>query len=848
MHPPTQSEAERLFIELLDLEPAARAARLKETCGGQMHLQQEVQDLLQASDQAEAYFDALHQRLGLAGASPAWHPPAGPAYRMGQSLGAYSLTHLLGRGGMGEVWCAERTDGRYSGQVAIKLLAAPGALSRHSFEREAQHLARLSHPNIARLLDADATPQGQPYLVLEVVDGEPIDAHCDRQRLSIEQRVRLFLQVLDAIAHAHANLVVHRDIKPSNVRVTPQGQVKVLDFGVSKLITGDEPIAAAGAMPTLALALTPQYAAPEQIAGAAVTTATDVYALGLLLWALVAGRTPRSVHGFGSIAELRAAAQAEPGSLLDSAKRTGASPTLAEAARQRGITVGQFEQALRGDLDPVLRKAVAVEPGERYPLAGDFAQDLQRWLDHRPVLASLPSANHRLRLFVRRHSLGVAAGTTALLLLTVIAVQAMNYALTTARQSASIARERDRAEQVQRFLVSVFSSADPNQNKGVDITAREILDRATTRIGSEFSQQDATRADLTQVIGTIYGSLSEQALAQRLLEESLRLRESGAPGSAAHAETLVELARLVTIRGDYERAESLARQALRIRDRLGEPEGIVHAATELGMVLHRRDKLDQAEAHYRRALVLARAELASHPLTPRAMHTLGSLLAQRQQMDEAESLHQEGLELRRSLVGELHLDMIESHYNLALVQQQRGRHEQALQGHQRALEVIRTLMPQGHSDAQYMLNGMAQAHEKLGQKDLAQARYREALALIRRQFGDQHPNAAIVSLHLAQLLAAEGRADEAEPLLRAALATMAQAIPRSPRRLQAALALANIESSRGRYEAAESLLLAVHETAPTRNSATALAELYAASGRANAAGRYRDLAKATPSP
>lgn len=841
--PIPSGDAERIFLDLVEIEPHLRAARLDQICADRRELRREVQTLLDAAERSAGYFARLRRHLGLSdGGDDAPPAHANPA---GQTIGPYTLTRRLGRGGMGDVWLARRSDGRFDGQVAIKLLAAPGATTRHSFEREARHLARLAHPNIARLLDADATQEGRPFLVLEFVEGEPIDRYCDSRRLTIEQRVRLFLQVLAGIAHAHANLVVHRDIKPSNVWVTTQGEVKVLDFGISKLVAGDDTATDVAATQTLALALTPQFAAPEQVEGSAVTTATDVYALGMLLWSLVAGRTERSGRELRSMAQLRAAAGMEPGSLIGSACQGQSQQGLAELAWLRSVGIEPLRKLLRGDLDSVLRKAVAVDARERYATAGEFAQDLQHWLAHRPVAAGPPSAGRRLRLFVRRHRLGVAGGAVAALMLAVIVAQAVNYTLATARQSAVIARERDRAEQVQRFLVGVFASADPNESKGAEVSAREILDRATARIGSEFAGQDTTRADLTQVIGIIYGSLSEQALAQRLLEESLALRERSEPGSATHADTLTELARLVTIRGDYERAESLARHALEIRDALGEPTGIVHAAGELGMVLHRRDRLDEAERHYRRALALARAELGAHPLTPRALHTLGSLLEQRGQLDEAEQLHREGLELRRSLVGELHLDMIESHYNLAMVQYRRGQYELALQSHQRGLEVIRTVTPQGHSDAQYMLNGMAQAHEKLGQTAQAQAHYREALTLIRRQFGDDHPNAAIVRANLGRLLAATGQTDEAEPLLRSALDTMTRSIPLSPRRLQAAEALARIELARGRHDAAEALLLSAHQAAPTPASAGALVELYEAWGNVDKAAQFRALASGT---
>jgi serine/threonine protein kinase len=483
MHSPTDREAERIFVELLDLEPTQRGARLEQACAGNEAMRLEVQALLEACERSESYFEALRQRLGL----PADTPAVGPAGLSdgttgdpaGRSLGPYTLTHRLGRGGMGDVWCAQRTDGRFEGRVAIKLLAAPGAATRRSFEREARHLARLTHPNIARLLDAGAMPDGRPYLVLEFVEGEPIDRYCNGRRLTIDGRVRLFLQVLAGIAHAHANLVVHRDIKPSNVWVTPQGQGKVLDFGISKLIAGDETDVSGMATQTLALALTPLFAAPEQIEGTPVTTATDVYALGLLLWWLVAGCTPRSGRDARSLVELRELAGTEPGSLYDSVVRTRAPAALAETAQQRGVAVEEFRRTLRGDLDSVLRKAVAVDPRDRYPSAGDFALDLQRWLDHQPVAARPASAGYHLRMFVRRHrgSLAVAA-----LMLTAL-VTAYSYAVwqgIEARQQRDLATYQQwRAQTANEFLGFLITDLAAD---GRPVSMADLLDRGAAMV------------------------------------------------------------------------------------------------------------------------------------------------------------------------------------------------------------------------------------------------------------------------------------------------------------------------------------------------------------------------------
>jgi serine/threonine protein kinase len=372
----------------------------------------------------------------------------------GQTLGPYTLFSQIGQGGMGSVWLARRSDGRFERQAAVKFLniALAGRATEERFKREGSILGRLTHPHIAELLDAGISSDGQPYLILEYVDGSTIDQYCDQHRLDLEARVRLFLDVLAAVAHAHANLVVHRDIKPSNVLVTASGEVKLLDFGIAKLLQGEGQSGAATLLTHEGgSALTPQYAAPEQLTSRPVTTATDVYALGVLLYLLLSGRHPAG-SGLRSPAELVKA-------VLEREAPRASDPTTADniklIAERRDATPDKLRRQLRGDLDTIVGKALKKDPQERYASVTGFADDLQRYLKHEPISARPDTLAYRAAKFLRRNRTSVA--------LTTIAVALVIGSLSTGLLIAN--RERKIAEQR-------FAQVRQLANKFIDLDAR----------------------------------------------------------------------------------------------------------------------------------------------------------------------------------------------------------------------------------------------------------------------------------------------------------------------------------------------------------------------------------------
>ena len=472
----------------------------------------------------------------------------------GRRLGAYTLERPLGKGGMGTVWLARRSDGRYEGQAAVKLLnlALLDPVGSERFRREGTLLARLNHPNIARLLDAGVTGSGQPYLVLEYVEGTRLDRYCDERRLSPEARLRLFLDVLAAVSHAHANLIVHRDLKPSNILVTQDGTVKLLDFGIAKLLQEGQSEAEA---PTLTgvgeRVLTPEYAAPEQIRGEAVTIATDVYALGVLLYVLLAGRHPGGDAGRVAAEYLRGTLDTEP-------PRLSAAVTAPEA---RASSLERLRRLYAGDLDNILTKALRKRPEDRYATVDALAEDLRRHLNHEPVHARAESWGYRAAKFIRRHRAAVAAATVAILSL----VGATAFSLVQLQQAR---RQRDAAvaESRRRLAMADVQGVLAGDTRGAGGRALSVLERIELAEGMLRRKYRTEPAVVVELLAHLSGRLFDMNDMQghrRILDSALAIaRRADLPAHAALANCL----RVLSLAYDDQLDSAAAWLAAAVRD------------------------------------------------------------------------------------------------------------------------------------------------------------------------------------------------------------------------------------------------------------------------------------------
>ncbi len=467
-------------------------------------------------------------------------------------VGAYRLLRELGRGGMGAVWLAERVDGKLKRQVALKFPFA-GPNQRQLAERLARErdiLASLEHPNIARLYDADVTALGQPFLVLEYVDGMPINDYCDHHRLTIRERLVLFLQVLNAVQYAHTHLVIHRDLKPSNILINNDRVAQLLDFGIAKLISEGE--AKESALTQFGgRALTPDYASPEQISGGSITTACDVYSLAVVLYELLTGSRPYRSQRDSQVSLEAAIAAAD---VVAPSRALGDS----EAAQKRALTATQLERALRGDLDTIILKALKKKPGERYLTAAAFADDIERYLDNKAVVAQPDSAWYRVRKFTSRNRLAVGASF--------IVVVALGVGLIVALSQLRVARaEQKRAEDVKEFVASIFRSADPFFTGKQNMSATDLLAFARQRIDRELKAQPETAVELLTIVGESQLNLEQIDAAQATLTEAIKLGTASLGADDLNvAEAQARLAFLYVNERDYVAAKVLLASAMPI--------------------------------------------------------------------------------------------------------------------------------------------------------------------------------------------------------------------------------------------------------------------------------------------
>jgi eukaryotic-like serine/threonine-protein kinase len=514
-----------------------------------------------------------HRRLLAEGfLEPSLRPPL-PAPPVGQAVGAYSLRSEIGSGGMGSVWLAERSDGRYRGQVAVKLLNASrlGHQGEARFRREGTILARLRHPHIAHLVDAGVSPSGQPYLALEYVPGEPIDEYCDRRQLGIERRLRLFLDVLAAVSFAHSQLIVHRDLKPSNVLVREDGFVKLLDFGIAKLLEEDASGQEAALTADGEVMLTPEYAAPEQLTGGPVTTSTDVYGLGVLLYVLLTGQHPTSAGSTSPADRVRAIVHEEPARPSLAVGRQGGR-RLAAGAERRGLNPRRWSAALQGDLDNVLAKALKKRPAERYPSVAALADDLRRHLADLPVSARPDGLGYRALKFARRHRTAVALGALAAAALAAGLVGTVSQARRATRHAARADEEARRAvaqrdfallqlgrhEAVNELNTFLLSDAAP---EGKPFTTEDLLARAEEVVRAQEGEAAGIKVELLVQIGELYEYHGDFKKAGVPLAEAYALA-AAQPEPSTRARAACALSDVKRMSGDLDGADRLLKEGL----------------------------------------------------------------------------------------------------------------------------------------------------------------------------------------------------------------------------------------------------------------------------------------------
>ncbi len=766
---------EAIFQEALELPEEERAAFVARESGDDAGLRRELEALLNADDSAGAF---LEDPIFDGGISKLIRDQE-ESFKS-RKVGPYRLLKKIGEGGMSRVYLAVRDDDEYQKLVALKVI--PQDLDRDDLRRrfrtERQILASLDHPNIAKLLDGGTTADGLPYFVMDYIEGAPIDEYCERNRLSVIERLELFRTVCGAVQYAHQNLVVHRDIKASNILVTDDGIPKLLDFGIAKLLKPEAFAAPVEFTATRIRPMTPSYASPEQVRGRHITTATDVYSLGVLLYKLLTGTLPYELDKKTPREMEKAILEQEPErpSTVVSRMQTVATEMApgGDLEDAPSIQPAQLRRRLAGDLDNIAMMALRKEPQRRYASVEMLSEDVRLHIQGMPVLAHKDSLGYRASKFVRRNRLAIAVSAAFVALLVGFAATMTVQARRLALERDQAQRERDRAEEVVAFLQEIFSFSDPERTGSEEITAREILDRGRRRIDSELAGQPIIQASLMEAIGNVYKTLGLFDWAETSLRRALELRlEHLGKGDAQVAQSQDSLGELLRARGEYEEAEQLLRESLASRRRLFGDEHPLVAQSLLHLAQVSYDKseaYETAEQLFRQALeVMRRARGDDDPAVTEIQLQLGILLVQTGRFDEAESVFRAALETSRRVLGNDNPRTAQSVNNLAVFLGIRGRYQEALPLFQESLATRIRVLGEDHPSTGESLNNLGRLLRETGDLEGAEDLYRQGLGIWRTRFGEGSPKVAFMMNNLGVVLLEQGELDEAEELLRGAL-------------------------------------------------------------------------------
>jgi serine/threonine protein kinase/tetratricopeptide (TPR) repeat protein len=833
--PKTWDQVKEILAFALEQDPEVRSDFIRQACGEDAALRAEVESLLLHHARADSLLENFRAANVLSFPQDAM---------VGKRIGAYRIVREIGQGGMAVVYLGERDDQNYRKEVAIKMVK-PGIGTDQILQRflnERQTLAALDHSNIVKLLDGGSTEDGLPYLVMEYVQGIPIDQYCDSNQLSIDDRLRLFQDVCSAVQYAHQNLIIHRDLKPGNILITKEGLPRLLDFGIAKLLN-PECFQAPLVTQTAWRPMTPGYASPEQVRGDAVTSASDVYSLGVLLYEILTGDLPYRV-GDSSWREIeRLVCEQEPP--RPSTRVSADGERLKATAETRMAEPKQLVRLLRGDLDWITMKALEKDPARRYATAFEMSADIGRHLADEPVLARPASALYRGRKYVRRHPVGVTVTAGLVLLLA-------GFAVTQSFQLRRITRERDRANRITGFMEGMFKVSDPSEARGNSITAREILDKASNNIDTGLAQDPELQAQMMHVMGNVYRGLGLFPRAQSLFQRSADIqRRVLGPENAETLRSLDDWGWILNQLGHAVEAEKLQRETVATRRRVFGEENLdtLKSMSNLAWTLDREGNYAEAEhlerkvleirrrvvktddrdalatmnnlaatlgheGHYAEAERLKRTILDTrqrtigpeHPDTMTSMNNLAATLQQEGRYVEAEKLQRETLDMQRRILGLEHPDTLRSMNNLANSLVHEGHLAEALQLQQEVLSIKQRVLGPEHQDTLWAMRELAATLQAEGQYSQAEKLQRQTLEIQRRVLGPERPNTLSTMADLAATLNNEGRYSEAEDLQRQTVDAMRRVLgPQHPYTLETIDGLAETLDREGHYDEAEKL-------------------------------------------
>jgi len=856
MTPEHWAKVRTIFNEVVDSPGADRETILARACGSDGVLRREVEDLLASDERSE------EKLLGVIGGAVTEVVHGQHNRLLGQKIGAYRITGVLGYGGMGTVYEAERADSHFKQRVAIKLVQqmAVHPQLRSRLRAERQILASLNHPYIARLIDGGETGDNIPYLVIEHVDGRPIDVYCDENKLNVQQRIELFEKVCAAVDYAHRSLVVHRDLKPANILVTADGTPKLLDFGIAKLLNPDPAWNTVAVTRVQDRLLTPEHASPEQVLGKAITTASDVYALGVLIYELLGGRSPYANQNSTPLALERAICNADPPKVSSLFKtRVVQAPEAdgfnsEDVAARRSAGLQRLRKQLGGDVDEIILKAMRKEPEQRYATAGQLADDLKRHRLGEAVLARQGGRRYRAAKFVRRNALSVSLVSLVMVSLTAFSAALWNQTIKLDEQRARAERELKTQRETSAFLVNIFKSADPYKTDGAQYTVRELLDQAESKILLSLETEPEVRAVMLDSIAFAYLGQYMHEKAVPLLEKAVEIRRQRAdtepaalavsltnladglrgtsPTAAdryyreakalfekayglrakAVADVLVSMARLrQTGESELREAEKLLNEALGMYN-----ETVGMKSLEVGEVFAHLANVRMWDGEWTEAeklLQQATAIFSEQHLArtnPNYFTTLGLLGYAKLQLgslSEAEKLINESLELQRQVFGNVNPMVATALQNLAVLHEKQEQYPLAIENLREALAIKDKFSSKQDPDKGYLLDSIANLYFRMGNFPEAEREVRAALDIYRTTLAAHHMYIGSSQELLGEILLARGEPAAAEKALRQAISIWQANQGAEWRHGRAQSTLGVIVHRLGRVTEAESLLV-----------------------------------------
>ncbi len=771
-HQPPSQYVKQTFEDAASKPESERFAFLDEACANDAELRREVESLLNSLTQSGQFLE------------PPDEPTTMPHDNTlaGKQIGPYRIERIIGEGGMGAVYKAVRDYGQYQKNVAIKVVR--GALwNEHILERfelERETLARLQHPNIAQLLDGGTTDDGVPYVVMEYVEGIPLDAYCDEHQLDISERLKLFRTICSAVHYAHQNLIVHRDLKPGNILVDATATPKLLDFGIAKILDASQQVEASEMTRAGLRFITPEYASPEQLRNENITTKSDIYSLGVVLFKLLTGKRPYDFRNQLPHEISRAVCEELPQRpstvVLKETSRLGnenTEPKPEAVSALRDTNPHKLSRQLSGDLDNIILKALEKDHEKRYGSVEHLSEDIRRHLEGLPVFARNATLAYRVTKFVGRHKPGVAAAATIILL-------SVGGVLATLWQASKATKEAAKAEQINLLLQEMLASADPAKS-GKDVTVVQTLDRAVERVERELVLQPEIAASVLHTIGETYLALGQYEKADRDLKHSLVLRQQ-VLGSEHEgiATVLHSLAFLAQLRSNHTEADSLYRRAIAMH-RTMSPAPDNHLASMLsdyGTLLHERSENDKALQVLRESLEIFQGiggnDSKEYAI---ALTNLGSALKDNGQLGAADSVYRLALDIMKRTLGEDHIDVAQAINNFAFVLVNEGNDDEAEKCFRQSLAIRKKVLGDKHPEVALALANLAGLILKKGNLDEAEQLSQESLRLYRATVNPDNLRLSSSLVFLGRIANTKGNASRAEKYLTEALAIRKKVLP-----------------------------------------------------------------------